>query len=167
MLPLALFKYPAFFVLLKDCVHIYIKIYIFILPQYRHVEWPSEFTNISPLKQEGQNGWLTDGAAPLHPWEVDAAFCMLSKPASTVPVLLLIFVFDSMPQSYADTLYYRTVSSVLASRENREYHKAAPCWRHYILQFGGTLLFFRWSINFSRNCWVMFSLHFPCLVSWL
>lgn len=125
-----LFYYPvtAYSTYLVVCYHLH---FLNILPSfflieglthplYKHVEWPSEFSKISPLKQEGQNGWLTAGAAPLCEWEVHAAFSMLSKPASTVPVFLLIFVFDPMPQSYADMLVYRMVSSVLASRENRE-----------------------------------------------
>lgn len=109
MLSFALFKYPAFFILLKDFHFYCIK-----------VEWPSEFSNIFPLKWGGQNGWLIDGAAALCAWEVHAAFSMLSKPVSTVPVFLLIFIFYSMPQSHTDMLLYRMVSSVLASRKSRE-----------------------------------------------
>lgn len=133
MLSLVFLKYPAFFVSLKDLT----------LPLYKHVEWPSEFSNIPPLEQEVQNGCLTDGAA-LCTWGVHAAFSMLSKPASTVAVSLLIFVFYPMPQSDADMLLYRMVSSVLASREEEEQGISqghSPMETLYYLIWGNTAVF--------------------------
>lgn len=107
MLSPGLFKYPAFFVSLKGL-------------RFHHINmWggPGTSATCPHQRERGRIHWWS---CTFCAGEVPAAFSTLSKAASTVPAFLPIFVFYPVPQSHADMLLYRIVSSVWASRDNRE-----------------------------------------------
>ena len=155
MLSLALFTYSAFFVLLKNLHFPCISMWSGPVNLATYPHWS---------KRDRMAGWLMELQLYVHGKYGQQFPC-----SATQPVLFLSsfhFFFSILCLRAVQTCYY-IVSSVLASRENREYHKATPWRRHYILRFGEALLLFRWSINFPRNCWgcIFFTFSFSCLLT--